>query len=179
MRIIEHFDNGAKYYPDNIAVIDVGSEQPGLSYADAQPVTHAIAGAVAAKGYSEGGHVGVLAPNCTTAFLALLGLFRAQCVWLPINPRNTVPVNADLLTRLMASYYCFTVVLQPKRSSFWSSARALRRSSVWTATAVLVHPWASGQKAHLPALKGAKARWTIPLPSSRPAAQQVNPRALF
>jgi acyl-CoA synthetase (AMP-forming)/AMP-acid ligase II len=99
MRIIEHFDNGAKLYPDNIAFIDVGSDKPGLSYADALPVTHAIAGAIHAKGYSKGGHVGVLAPNCSSAFLALLGLFRAECVWLPINPRNTVPVNADLLGR--------------------------------------------------------------------------------
>jgi len=99
MRIIEHFDNGAKYYPNNIAFTDVGSDAPGLSYAQAQPVTHAIAAAINAKGYSNGGHVGVLAPNCTVAFLALLGLFRAQCVWLPINPRNTVPVNADLLSR--------------------------------------------------------------------------------
>ena len=118
MRIIEHFDNGAKYYPDNIAVIDVGSEQPGLSYADAQPVTHAIAGAIAARGYSEGGHVGVLAPNCTTAFLALLGLFRAQCVWLPINPRNTVPVNADLLSRFDGELLLF-------HSSFATEAQQL------------------------------------------------------
>jgi len=118
MRIIEHFDNGTKYYPDNIAVIDVGSEQPGLSYADAQPVTHAIAGAIAARGYSEGGHVGVLAPNCTTAFLALLGLFRAQCVWLPINPRNTVPVNADLLTRFDGELLLF-------HSSFATEAQQL------------------------------------------------------
>ncbi len=99
MRIIEHFDNGCRFYPDNIAFIDVGGDQPGISYAQAQPVTQAIASAIHAHGYSEGGHVGVLAPNCTSAFLALLGLFRAQCVWLPINPRNTVPVNADLLSR--------------------------------------------------------------------------------
>jgi acyl-CoA synthetase (AMP-forming)/AMP-acid ligase II len=99
MRIIEHFDNGCRFYPHNIAFIDVGGDQPGISYAQAQPVTQAIASAIHAHGYSEGGHVGVLAPNCTSAFLALLGLFRAQCVWLPINPRNTVPVNADLLSR--------------------------------------------------------------------------------
>jgi acyl-CoA synthetase (AMP-forming)/AMP-acid ligase II len=99
MRIIEHFDNGAKLYPDNIAFIDVGSDKPGLSYAEAEPLTQAVAGAIHARGYSCGGHVGVLAPNCTSAFLALLGLFRAECVWLPINPRNTVPVNADLLGR--------------------------------------------------------------------------------
>jgi len=99
MRIIEHFDNGVKYYPNNIAVVDVGGDQEGLSYAEAQPVTHAIAGAIHARGFSMGAHVGILAPNCTSAFLALLGLFRAQCVWLPINPRNPALVNADLLTR--------------------------------------------------------------------------------
>ncbi|MEH6580831.1 MAG: AMP-binding protein [Halioglobus sp.] len=99
MRIIEHFDNGASFYPDNIAFVDVGADEPGVSYARAQGKTHAIAGAIHAHGYSSGGHVGVLAPNCTTAFLALLGLFRADCVWLPINPRNTVPINADLLSR--------------------------------------------------------------------------------
>jgi acyl-CoA synthetase (AMP-forming)/AMP-acid ligase II len=99
MRIIEHFDNGCRLYPDNTAVVDVGSDQPGISYAQAQPVTHAIAAAIDSHGYSKGSHVGVLAPNCSAAFLALLGLFRAECVWLPINPRNTVPVNADLLSR--------------------------------------------------------------------------------
>jgi acyl-CoA synthetase (AMP-forming)/AMP-acid ligase II len=99
MRIIEHFDNAARFYPDNIAFVDVGSDEPGVSYADALPVTHRIAGAIDHNGFSRGAHVGVLAPNGTAAFLALLGLFRAECVWLPINPRNPGPVNADLLTR--------------------------------------------------------------------------------
>ena len=51
MRIIEHLDNGAKLYPDNIAFIDVGSDKPVLSYADAQPVTQAIAGAPSMTAY--------------------------------------------------------------------------------------------------------------------------------
>jgi acyl-CoA synthetase (AMP-forming)/AMP-acid ligase II len=99
MRIIEHFDNGARLYPNNIAFVDVGSDEPGISFAEAQPRTHSIAFAIDALGCSNGGHVAVLAPNCSVAFLALLGLFRAECVWLPMNPRNTVPVNADLFSR--------------------------------------------------------------------------------
>ncbi|MGI9288306.1 MAG: class I adenylate-forming enzyme family protein [Pseudomonadales bacterium] len=99
MRIIEHFDNAARFYPDNIAFIDVDDDGSSLSFAQALPITHAIAGAIHAHGYSGGSHVGVLAPNCTVAFLALLGLFRAECVWLPINPRNTEPINVDLLCR--------------------------------------------------------------------------------
>ena len=31
--------------------------------------------------------------------MALLGVFRAEGVWIPINPRNAVPVNVDLATR--------------------------------------------------------------------------------
>jgi len=99
MRIIDYFDNGAKFYPDNIAFIDVEEDDAELSYADALPITHRIAGAIHAKGYGRGTKVGLLSPNCTAAFLALLGLFRAESTWLPINPRNPVATNADLLAR--------------------------------------------------------------------------------
>ena len=100
MRIIDHFDNAVDLYPRNIALKDVANKgDTGTTYADAAPRTVAIADAIAANGYKAGSHVGVLAPNCVDAFLALLGVFRAQCVWLPINPRNTVPTNADLLER--------------------------------------------------------------------------------
>ena len=40
MRIIEHFDNAVRFYPDNIAFLDVGSDEPGLTYAQAQPNGH-------------------------------------------------------------------------------------------------------------------------------------------
>lgn len=99
MRIIEHFDNAVRFHPDNVAFIDVGAGNAGLTYAQAEPLTQRLAGAIDNRGYSRGGHVGVLAPNGSEAFIALLGLFRAGCVWLPINPRNPVPVNADLLER--------------------------------------------------------------------------------
>ena len=99
MRIIDYFDNGVKYYPDNTAFIDIDDGGASMSYAQAGPRTHRIAAAMHANGYRQGSHVGILAPNSTVAFLALLGLFRAEGVWLPINPRNTVATNVDLLTR--------------------------------------------------------------------------------
>jgi acyl-CoA synthetase (AMP-forming)/AMP-acid ligase II len=99
MRIIDHFDNAVTLYPTNTAFRQVGETDAGLSYADAYPLTAGVADAIRGNGFGAGSHVGILAPNCTEAFIALLGLFRAQCVWLPINPRNTVSVNADLLSR--------------------------------------------------------------------------------
>jgi acyl-CoA synthetase (AMP-forming)/AMP-acid ligase II len=99
MRIIDYFDNGAKYYPDNTAFVDIDAGGATMTYAEAQPVTHRIAAAMHGNGYGRGSHVGILAPNSTIAFLTLLGLFRAEGVWLPINPRNAVATNVDLLTR--------------------------------------------------------------------------------
>ena len=99
MRIIDYFDNGVKYYPDNVAFIDIDEGGTKMTYSEAQPVTHQVAAAMHANGYRQGRHVGILAPKSTIAFLTLLGLFRAEGVWLPINPRNAVATNIDLLTR--------------------------------------------------------------------------------
>ncbi len=75
MRIIDFFDQGVTYYPENIAFID-GNEQ--LTYAEAAVSTHHIASAIRGHGYDKGVKIGVLAPNSTGAFLALLGLMRAR-----------------------------------------------------------------------------------------------------
>jgi acyl-CoA synthetase (AMP-forming)/AMP-acid ligase II len=99
VRIIDYFDNGARYYPHNVAFVDIDAGGPAMTYAEALPLTHRLAAALHGNGYGKGSHVGVLAPNSTEAFLALLGVYRAEAVWLPINPRNPIEVNADLLTR--------------------------------------------------------------------------------
>ena len=97
MLIIDRFDNGARFYPDNPAFIDIGPGGTTLTYSEALPITHRIAAAIHANGYGESAHIGILAPNSTIAFVTLLGIFRAGAVWLPINPRNPVPANAELL----------------------------------------------------------------------------------
>jgi|JRYD01.1.fsa_nt_gb acyl-CoA synthetase (AMP-forming)/AMP-acid ligase II len=96
MRIIDFFDRGAELYPHNIAFID-GDER--LTYTQAADATHRIAAALHAHGYAKGAKIGVYAPNSNIAFLSLLGLMRAEGVWIPINPRNSIAVNADLLRR--------------------------------------------------------------------------------
>ena len=97
MLIIERFDNGARFYPDNQAFVDIGPGGTTLTYGEAQPITHRIAAAIHANGYDQTTHAGILAPNSTIAFVTLLGIFRAGAVWLPINPRNPVPANSELL----------------------------------------------------------------------------------
>ena len=96
MRIIDFFDQGVRYHPDNIAFID-GDER--LTYAEADSRSRRIAAALHGRGFGKGTHIGVYSPNANIAFLALLGLMRAEGIWLPINPRNSVDTNVDLSTR--------------------------------------------------------------------------------
>ena len=69
------------------------------TYADADVEIHRIAGAIVGNGFAAGTRIGVYAPNSNDAWLALLGLMRAEGVWLPINPRNSVESNIDLADR--------------------------------------------------------------------------------
>ena len=100
MRIIDFFDKGAALYPENIAFQDASSR---YSYRQASQQTHLIASALHGMEFGNGTHIGILAPNSSIAFLALLGVFRVGAVWLPINPRNPVAINAY---RLLAITGC-------------------------------------------------------------------------
>ena len=98
VRIIDMFDQGVAYYPQNIAFID-NDTQVIISYVALSDRTHALASAIRSHGYVKGAKIAILAPNGLDAFVALLGLLRAEAAWLPVNPRNSVAVSADLLTR--------------------------------------------------------------------------------
>ena len=94
MRIIDFFDQGATLYPGNVAFSDTAGQ---CSYREASEQIHLIASALHHLGFGRGTRIGILAPNCNIAFLALLGVFRVGAVWLPVNPRKTVAVNSELL----------------------------------------------------------------------------------
>ena len=96
--MIDLFDQGVAYYKNNIAFID-GDSGKQTTYSAASARSHAIASAIRSHGYHKGAKIAVLAPNGSDAFAALLGLMRAEGAWLPVNPRNSVAVSADLLER--------------------------------------------------------------------------------
>lgn len=96
MRIIDFFANAARLYPANTAFVDDTGE---TSYAEADALSARLGAAIRARGYPKATHIGILAPNSSVAFIALLALFRAEAVWLPVNPRNPVAVNAELLSQ--------------------------------------------------------------------------------
>jgi acyl-CoA synthetase (AMP-forming)/AMP-acid ligase II len=128
MRIIDYFDNAVKHSSNNIAFIDIEQAGARTSYAQANSVTQRIAAAIHAHGYGGGSHVGILAPNSTIAFLTLLGLFRAESIWLPINPRNTVSTNIDLLTRFDGELLFYHTDYENEAKEILNGVPALREA---------------------------------------------------
>ena len=50
MRVIDYFDNGVRYYPNNVAFVDVDRDGLSMTYAEAKPHTERIAGAIERDG---------------------------------------------------------------------------------------------------------------------------------
>jgi len=96
MRIIDFFDQGVAYHNENVAFVD---SHTAYTFGEADAEIHKLAAAIHGNGFGKGTRVGVYAPNSNKAWIAMLGLMRAEGVWLPINPRNSVSTNIDLAGR--------------------------------------------------------------------------------
>jgi fatty-acyl-CoA synthase len=90
MGLMAYLDKGAS----------LGREAPcltldgvSLSYGDVQDLSHAVARALARSGVRAGDKVAILSGNDARAF----GIARRGAVWCPINPRNTMAENCELL----------------------------------------------------------------------------------
>ena len=94
MNIIDFFDRGASLYPDRPFLIQ---DDRVTTYRQSQETTHRIASAMAASGLKLNSHVAVLSPNDDLAMECLFGMFRAGCAWVPINARNSIAENAQIL----------------------------------------------------------------------------------
>ena len=70
------------------------------TYAEVKAHSDAIARGLIADGFTPGAHGAVLSGNSMTAFEALLGILRADGVWVMANNRASVSENAYLLDLL-------------------------------------------------------------------------------
>lgn len=96
MDVIHFFDRGVYLAPDADAFV-MGERR--WTYREAQRLTRQVASALVRDGVARGARVAVLSPNDPTAFLCVLGLLRAQMVWVPLNPRNADASQLGILER--------------------------------------------------------------------------------
>jgi fatty-acyl-CoA synthase len=94
MRLCDYLDKGAS----------VSAEAPCLtagetsrSYGAVQALSYLVARALDRSGVRPGEKVAILSANDALAFACVFGVSRAGAVWCPINPRNEVAENREVL----------------------------------------------------------------------------------
>ncbi|MEV8194963.1 MULTISPECIES: class I adenylate-forming enzyme family protein [Rhodococcus] len=96
MAAIDFFDRGWSMDPSKVAYRGVGEV---WTYEQAGRLSCRIANRLLAEAGSGKATVAVLSPNLPTAWICVLGVWRADCTWVPLNPHNPVAENAELLVR--------------------------------------------------------------------------------
>jgi acyl-CoA synthetase (AMP-forming)/AMP-acid ligase II len=101
MRIIDFFDKAAAANPARPLIVSDAGE---VTYEAAAGHSAALARGLRARGLRAGDRVGILAPNVAEGFLAMLGLWRADGAWVPLNPRNTVQASIHFMNEVGCSW---------------------------------------------------------------------------
>lgn len=87
MRMIDFFDRGADIQGLRTCVRD---SVVSLTYVQVRRASYQVANALASLNARRETRVAVYSPNSAYAFVAVMGVFRANCTWMPVNTRNTV-----------------------------------------------------------------------------------------
>lgn len=101
MKMIDFLDKGAMISPDGICLHD---DQHAYTYREVVSWTNRVVRALREDGVGPGQRVAILSPNDVEAFVAVLSLHRADCVWIVMNARNSLADNIALLKKYQAEW---------------------------------------------------------------------------
>jgi acyl-CoA synthetase (AMP-forming)/AMP-acid ligase II len=86
VQLIDFFDRGANHFSARACLVADDFE---MTFEQVRRASHAVAAYMRDRGATPEAKVGVLSPNRPEAFIAILGLLRAGCAWVPLNARGT------------------------------------------------------------------------------------------
>jgi acyl-CoA synthetase (AMP-forming)/AMP-acid ligase II len=117
MRSIDYFDKMVRLRPGHTILI---SGKIRHTYGEMHRLTHRLAGAMHASGLKHQEPVAIMSPNHGAILTALLGLWRAGAVWIPVNTRNALDANIAYLNYVRAGWLFY-------HSSLAEDARRVQR----------------------------------------------------
>lgn len=106
MHLIDLFDRSAAHNKTAPCLVDA---QGSRCYEQVQADSCRITRFLMDQGVAQGRRVGVLSANCAEAFVAILGILRAGCVWVPLNSTATV----DDLNHFISLVHCDFAFVHP------------------------------------------------------------------
>ncbi|MCA8057349.1 MULTISPECIES: class I adenylate-forming enzyme family protein [Burkholderia cepacia complex] len=98
MNSIDFFDHGWRLNPQAPCLVDARTGVTS-SYAEVRHETLLAANGLRQAGYSTGKKAAVLSYNDPRGYTAVLSILRGGLTWIPVNPRNAVVDNAQILDR--------------------------------------------------------------------------------
>src|ERR1700761_4706156 len=97
MRMIDTFDRGARIAHDKPCLV---TDEATRTYAEVRARSNRIGNGLISDGFAPGAHGAVLSGNDPKAFECILGILRADGVWVMANNRASEDENAYLLDLL-------------------------------------------------------------------------------
>ena len=94
MRPIDFFDKGVDLAGDRLALIEGDMR---MTFRELRDETFRFAAALRRDGAAPQTTVALYGPNHWSILVALLGLWRADCKWIPVNARNALDANIQYL----------------------------------------------------------------------------------
>lgn len=94
MSVITLFDHGALRHPERPCLED---DFEVRSYREVRDESHRIALALRDRGVVPGDKIATLSPNSVPMIEAMLGIYRAGCVFVPLNVLNSESENSTIL----------------------------------------------------------------------------------
>jgi acyl-CoA synthetase (AMP-forming)/AMP-acid ligase II len=104
MGVIAFFDRGARLYPDRDCFVDATGAR---TYRQVRDRVQRIADALYANGFDAGQKIGLLSPNSSAAFEAMLASYRAGGVFVPLGGQAHIDENLFSMQRAEVSVLFF------------------------------------------------------------------------
>jgi len=154
MRLIDYFDRGVRHFPDRACLVD---GELSKSYREVAAMTYRIAGCLLAGGLKPGERVAVLSPNSAAAFECILGLLRANAVWVPLNARNVIGDHLHFLGLTGCTHLFYHSQFAPQIDRLRAEVPSLRVTICIDkpeGPGVALDEWLKGPSAPVPDING-------------------------
>jgi len=116
MAITDFFDRGVLLNREGTAFV---MDDQRWSFGQAHGITCQVAHSLLGLGLAREAKAGVLSANHALSWMCVLGLWRAGCVWVPLNPRASAQEQQALLDGFDVEVLFF-------QQAFWSLVEQLR-----------------------------------------------------
>jgi len=116
MRMYDYFDKSAELNAQRTALVDKAKT---YTFAELRDNAKRFSLSLAARGIANQETIAIYSPNDAAVLVCLLGLWRANAIWIPVNARNSLDANIQYMKYVRVRWLFY-------HSSFGEEARKMK-----------------------------------------------------